>query len=232
MFGLILTGGKKTEAVGESHLLHQKSHLGWPGSNTEYPLWDFGEWAMARNLQLMQLCWITNLSRQTSLSVLAFRYRLIFLRTVLRGCAVGQNDCWHTPVPTDVWTAVLATISCSVIYFLLRFTPYLVSFFPFLLTLQKRDRKRRIDSSGRLGLADLRYWYLSARTLKWSSGSTFISVALSDMMKYGHTPREVLSVFRIHLTQVKGFWKCTPHYNFVSYFVRMWNLVADTEGGT
>ena len=56
-------------------------------------------------------------------------------------------------VPTDVWTAVLATI----LYFLLRFTPYLVSSFPFLLTLQKRVRKRRIDSSGCLGLVGLIY---------------------------------------------------------------------------
>jgi len=53
----------------QRHLDHLRSYLDWPGTNQK--LLDEMS-AMARTLQLMQLCWITNLSLQTSRLDLVF----------------------------------------------------------------------------------------------------------------------------------------------------------------
>ena len=195
-YWLLNTTGLSDLKIVQCHLVHHRSHLDWLGNKPETPQWDVGHFT---NFAVDAAV----LNNQPVSPGVTFGFNITLsvnlLRTKLKGCAEGQNDCRHTPVPTDVWTAVLATISFSVIYFLLRFTPYLVSFFPFLLTLQNRNRKRRIDSSGCLGLADLIYWYLSASSLNWSSVKAFLSVNRSDKMKFVPATWSTECV-RIHLT--------------------------------
>jgi hypothetical protein len=75
-----------------------------------------------------------------------------------------QADVWATCRPGDSFLLVIS--------FLRRCIPYLLSVFVFLLTLQKRDgRRRTIGSSGDLIVMNLRTKYLSARALQWASGS-------------------------------------------------------------